>query len=275
MTFFDRFSEPHLICAHRGFRAHRPENTLSAFTASLNRCHFIEVDVQVSKDGIPVVIHDSTLKRTTDALLQAQRLGLPSLRVSSWRLDQLRELDAGSWFLEADPFATLASGAISAADLQVLPPQRIMTLQELLEWAMRHKMPVNIEIKDQQKTRHDQHVASLVLDTIQRTGTAGMVLISSFNHDYLFQCKALAPHISVAVLQNEQHPPRLIDYLHAIGASAYHPSDAITDRTLIRTLRAAGFGVNVYTVNDKDRQRELFADGVSAIFTDFPELPAR
>ncbi len=273
MTFFDRYSEPHLIVAHRGFRAHRPENTLSAFTASLNRCHFIEADVQVSKDGVPVVFHDSTLKRTTDAMIQAQRLGLPSLRVSSWRLDQLRELDAGSWFLEADPFAALASGTISAADLEALLPQRIMTLQELLEWAMRHKMPVNIEIKDQQKTRHDQHVASLVLDTIQLTGTAAMVLVSSFNHDYLFQCRALAPHISVAVLQNEQHPPRLIDYLHAIGASAYHPSDAITDRTLIRTLRAAGFGVNVYTVNDKDRQRQLFADGASAVFTDFPELP--
>lgn len=274
MTFFDQFTESHLIGAHRGFRALRPENTLSAFTASLGRCHFIEIDVQICRDGIPVVIHDPSLKRTTSAALQAKSLGLASLKISSWDLRRLKELDAGSWFLEADPFATLASGMVSATDLQALMPQHIMTLKEMLEWALRHKIPVNIEIKDQQKTPFDQHAASLVLDVIQQTGAATMVLISSFNHDYLFQCKSLAPHISVAVLQDDAHPPELIAYLRAIGASAYHPSDAITDRNLIRTLRAAGFGVNVYTVNDKERQHKLFTDGATAIFTDFPEIPA-
>lgn len=273
MTFFDQFTDPHLIAAHRGFRAVRPENTLSAFAASLGRCHFIELDVQISHDKVPVVIHDPSLKRTTDAASLGKSLGLSSLKISSCDLARLKELDAGSWFLETDPFATLASGVISAAELQPLMPQRIMTLQEVLEWALRNKMPINIEIKDQRTTPFDQHAASLVLDTIHKVGAAAMVLISSFNHDYLFQCKSLAPHISVAVLNDDQHPPDLIDYLHAIGATAYHPSDAIADRGLIRHLRAAGFGVNVYTVNDKVRQRRLFADGATAIFTDYPSLP--
>jgi len=111
---------------------------------------------------------------------------------------------------------------------------------------MRHKMPLNIEIKDQRRTRFDQHVASLVLDAVHRAGSASMVLISSFNHDYLVQCKALAPHISIGVLQNEQHPPELVQYLQTIGAAAYHPADAITSRELIRTLRAAGSGQCLY-----------------------------
>ena len=274
MTFFDRFSDAHLIGAHRGFRACRPENTLSAFAASIGRCHFIEIDVQISRDGIPVVFHDSTLRRTSDAALIVGRFGIKSLRINTWDLSRLKELDIGSWFLAADPFGTLAAGTTSVTELEPLLPQRILTLAELLEWAVRHQMPVNIEIKDQRHTRFDQHAASLVLDVIQRTGAASMVLISSFNHDYLVQCKAMAPHISIGVLQNEQHPPDLVQYLQALGAAAYHPADAITSRELIRTLRAAGFGINVYTVNDKQRQRDLFDFGATAVFTDFPELPA-
>ena len=74
--------------------------------------------------------------------------------------------------------------------------------------------------------------------------------------------------------QDVQHPPDLVAYLRAIGAAAYHPDDAITTRELIRTLRAAGFGINVYTVNDRKRQQELFAFGATAVFTDYPELPS-
>ncbi|MGB5231459.1 MAG: glycerophosphodiester phosphodiesterase family protein, partial [Desulfoprunum sp.] len=108
MTFFDRFSDVHLVGAHRGFRACRPENTLSAFTASVGRCHFIETDVQICRDGIPVVFHDPTLKRTTNAAFIANKLGIKSLRLSTWDLSRLKQLDIGSWFLAADPFGTLA-----------------------------------------------------------------------------------------------------------------------------------------------------------------------
>jgi len=273
MTFFDRFTAPHLIGAHRGFRAYRPENTLSAFTASLGRSHFIEIDVQLTKDAIPVVFHDQTLKRTTDAPFLAKKLGLNSLKINAWNLSQIKELDVGSWFLVTDPFATLAAGLVAPDDIQAQLPQRIMTLAEMLGWALRHKMPVNVEIKDQKGTKFDRNVVSIILDVIQVSGAAAQVLISSFNHDYLFQCKALAPHISVAVLQSEPHPPELIRYLQAIGASAYHPADAITDTALIRMLRPAGFGINVYTVNDRERQRQLFADGATAVITDYPNLP--
>lgn len=274
MTFFDRFSAPHLIGAHRGFRACWPENTLSAFIASVGRCHFIEIDVQISRDGIPVVIHDPSLARTTDAVSRMQQLGVNSLRVSSWNLEQLKQLDAGSWFLAADPFSTLAGGGLARTAVERILPQRILTLEEMLNWAVRSKIPVNIELKHQHKSIYDQHIVSIVLDVIHRTGTAPMVLVSSFNHDYLFQLKSLAPQISVGVLQDEQHPPDLVAYLKGIGAAAYHPDDAITTRELIRTLRSAGIGVNVYTVNDGKRQRELFAFGATAVFTDFPELPA-
>ena len=115
-------------------------------------------------------------------------------------------------------------------------------------------------------------VAETVVEVVMWSGAMDRVLLSSFNHDYLVIAKTFAPKISLGVLQDHSHPPDLIEYIKTIGASAYHPSDTIVDARLVRRLRAAGIGVNVYTVNSKARQNELFAMGATAVFTDFPEL---
>jgi glycerophosphoryl diester phosphodiesterase len=98
------------------------------------------------------------------------------------------------------------------------------------------------------------------------------VLISSFNHDYLAIAKTLCPLISTGALQEDEHPPDLVHYLQTLQVSAYHPANEIVDEQLVHQLRAAGFGVNVFTVNDRKRQLKLFSMGATAIFTDFPEL---
>lgn len=272
MTFFDQFKSIQLIAAHRGYRSKRPENTLSAFRASLGHCHFIELDIQMSKDFVPVVFHDSTLERTSNAGSQRQLLGINSLRVSDWTLPQLKTLDVGSWFLTADPFATIADGTIAAEDIRRDLPQKIITLEEVLSHPALQKIPINIEIKDHKGKKQHSLVAETVVDTVKKTGSTDRVLISSFNHDYLVIAKTFAPKISLGVLQDHHHPPDIIEYIRAIGASAYHPSDTIVNEQLIRRLRAAGIGVNVYTVNSKERQKELFAMGATAVFTDFPEI---
>ncbi|MFH0782745.1 MAG: glycerophosphodiester phosphodiesterase family protein [Pseudomonadota bacterium] len=272
MTFFDKFKSIQLIAAHRGYRSKRPENTLSAFHASLGHCHFIELDVQMSKDYVPVVIHDPTLERTSNARSLRQYLGMKSLRVSDWTLLQLKTLDIGSWFLAADPFATIADGKIAPEEILGNLPQKIMTLEEVLFHPTLQKMPINIEIKDHKGKKQHSLVAETVVDAVKKSGSIDRVLISSFNHDYLVIAKSFAPKISLGVLQDHYHPPDIIEYIRSIGASAYHPSDTIVDAQLIRQLRAAGIGVNVYTVNSKARQKELFAMGATAVFTDFPEI---
>ncbi|MCL2458997.1 MAG: hypothetical protein FWF31_09195, partial [Desulfobulbus sp.] len=92
-----------LLGAHRGWGACFPENTLAAFAAGLNRCGMIELNVRLSRDGAAVVFHEQLSIRTSDAALAAAELGLTSLAVAVWLLDQLRWLDAGSWFLRSDP----------------------------------------------------------------------------------------------------------------------------------------------------------------------------
>jgi len=272
MTFFDNFVSDRLISAHRGFRSCYPENTLAAFIASRGRCHFIELDIRLSKDNVPVVIHDPTLSRTSDCEIKKQQFGLDSVKVSDWTVSELKALDMSSWFFEADPFNTIAEKIISPEELQLIGPQRIMTLEEVLHHPELKRMPVNLEIKDHSGTSRDKLVTARVLEVIKMTKSEARVLISSFNHDYLLMCHIVYPVISTGALQKESHPPDIIDYLKTIGVAAYHPANSITDRPLIRHLRAAGFGVNVFTINDKKRQEALFNAGATAVFTDFPEL---
>jgi len=272
MTFFDNFATDRLISAHRGLRSCYPENTLAAFTACRGRCHFIELDIQLSKDNVPVVIHDSTLSRTSDCERKKQQFGLDSVKVCDWTVPELKTLDMSSWFLETDPFNTIAEKLISPEELQLISPQRIMTLEEVLYHPKLKKMPVNLDIKDHSGTPSDKLVMARVLEVIKMTKSEARVLISSFNHDYLLMCHIIYPVISTGALQKESHPPDIIDYLKTIGVAAYHPADSITNRPMIRRLRAAGFGVNVFTVNDTKRQDALFNAGATAVFTDFPEL---
>jgi len=269
--FFDRLAPGPLIIAHRGFRACFPENTLAAFGASLGRCGMIELDVRLSRDGVAVVVHDRLLTRISNAAQVAAGLGLTSLAVCDWRLDQLRRLDAGSWFLQADPFGTLTDGIADRGRLRTMLPQRIASLREVLAWAVFHRMPLNIELKDLENARLNEQLATAVVREVARARAGALVLLSSFNHSLLRFCRGLAPAIATAALQEGRHPSDLIDSLRSLGVCAYHPSDALADSAVIRAVRAAGLHVNVFTVNDPVRQRQLFAAGTTGIFTDFPD----
>jgi glycerophosphoryl diester phosphodiesterase len=274
MLFGQLLKQTGIIGAHRGYRACYPENTLCAFAASIGRCHFIELDVQMSRDGVPVIIHDDRLDRTSDALTACKSLGYTSCRVDQWSLADLRRLDMGSWFAAAAKNATEAS----LNDDETWPPwprQQIMTLVELLHWAKPKDIGINIELKDHRNSPHHLRLVEAVVAAIDSTASAESVLISSFNHHYLQQCKALNPALLTGALQEDHHPPDLVAYLQRLGVDAYHPCQSITDAAVIASLRGAGFAVNVFTVNDPKRQQQLFADGVTAIITDYPALTDR
>jgi glycerophosphoryl diester phosphodiesterase len=255
--------------AHRGHRACFPENTMAAFADSLGRCGMIELDVRLSKDGVAMVCHDHQLVRTTDAVLMAAELGLASLAVVDWRLDQLRRLDTGAWFLRHDPFGTLASGIADRGQVLASLPLRIPTLREVLAWAVVHRMPLNIELKDMEQPLVNERLATTVIREVAAARADALVLLSSFNHPMLRLCRSLAPTIALAVLQEGEHPPDPIDYLRALEACAYHLADTLVDFAILRAMRSAGIHVNVFTVNDPVRQRQLFGAGVTGVFTDF------
>jgi len=267
MSFWKRFSSQRLVAAHRGYRAIRAENTMAAFEACIGRCDFVELDVGFSQDGIPVVIHDDTLERTTDVL--EQEGFSPPYSVIDYSYEALLKLDFSSWFAAKDPFGTIASGEVDSTTLASLPIQRIVTLTEALSFFKQHQIPVNVEIKDMRDTPFDALAVPKTLAVIREIGMETEVLLSSFNHNYVRQIRSLAPDISRAALQEHAHPENLLAYLTDLGVTCYHCDSEIVTKTLVEELQKAGIIVNVYTVNTPEEKERIFSYGVKSIFTDF------
>jgi len=248
MNFLALFKKPNLIAAHRGHRSQKPENTLSALASSIGKCDFIEIDVQLTKDLVPVIIHDDTLGRTSDVSKIERFEDRTPWSVSDFTLEELQSLDFGSWFnLEYEP---------------------ILTLEKALSFAKEEHLFLNVEIKNMSNTFSDETVVQIIIDMIKKTQAEHLVLLSSFYHHYLPLCKKRSPEIPTAALQMYKHPSKLIDYLHALQVNAYHPEDKITNQKTVAHLRESGFFVNVFTVNKTKRKKKLFEWGVNGIFTD-------
>ncbi|MBZ4684455.1 MAG: Glycerophosphodiester phosphodiesterase [Desulfomicrobiaceae bacterium] len=268
--FFDRLPGSGYVCAHRGARALAPENTMMAAELGLALgADYWETDVHKIADGSLVIFHDDVLSRTTDVRDHDEFAARAPWITSGFSFEELRRLDAGAWFAEQDPFGTIASGEVSPVDVDRMRGQRIPSLRAVLEFTRRHDFPLNIEIKDQTQSPGDLSIVGDVLEMVRSTGVEDLVLVSSFNHDYLAEMRRLAPEIPIAVLVEGAHPANLVQYLHDLGAETYHPDHALVDADLVRGLTAAGIRVAPWTVNDMDRAMALIEAGCFGIITDF------
>lgn len=271
-SFFDRFSSTGYICAHRGARSIAPENTLLALGKSRHcNADLWEMDVQATADGELVLFHDHTLERTTDVDTHPEFSDRSPWNLAEFSYAELKTLDAGSWFLQSDPFGTIAKGEVPKEDFPAIKAQRIPLLRDVLKDCLEHDFPVNLEIKDQAGTAADETIVRNVLELLKETGTEQLVLLSSFNHDYLRQAKRLNPTIATAALVENHHPENLVAYLHDLGVDAYHPDQLITDGTLIRQLTASGIRVNLWTINDLEHAQYFIKAGATFICTDWPQ----
>ncbi len=265
--FFDHVPENNLVCAHRGARSIAPENTMLALeTARDCGAHCWETDVRLAGSGELIIFHDDTLERCSDIRLREDAAALKPWKVESFSLEELRTLDAGSWFLETDPYGTVAR----AEAVSGVSGCRIPLLREVLNFSRKFTFPVNLELKDLHGPAGETEVVDRVLDMIHETGTMELVLLSSFRHEYLRRARVLSPDITIAVLATGQHPSDLVRYLKGFSAVAYHPDQKICDDALIRELVQEGFRVNSWTVNDTKRACAMQAAGAGVI-TDWPQ----
>ena len=267
-SFWDNFKDrKNIIIAHRGERSVRAENTLCAFESVLGKCDMVEFDVGFSKDGIPIIIHDDTLNRTSD--IEEIEGSKTKFKVIDYTYDELLKLDFSSWFIKDDPFKSIKNGLVSIDELNSLEIQRILTLEELLIFLKKNKIYANVEIKDLKNTPFDNIASKKVLEIIKKVGMENRVIISSFNHSYLKEIKTIDKNMEVAVLKDKSHPKDIVNYLRSIDSKTYHPHIGIVSEELVRELNDAGIYVNVYTVNDKTQINKLFSWGVKSVFTDF------
>ena len=265
-NFFRKIDAPAII-AHRGYRAIRAENTLSAFKAASNRCDFVELDVGFSKDGVAIVIHDDTLERTTNA--QEIAPFKPPYNIADYTYEEISQLDASSWFLATDPFNTIKDGITKKEELESIPIQRVPTLKETLSLLKELNLPVNVEIKDLSNTPFDKVAPKRILEEIKSLDMQNSTIISSFNHSYLKAIKELDSNIEIAALQEHNHPKEIVKHLKDIGTNNYNIDIEICNEVLVKELTAQGINISVFTVNSKKLQEQLFGWGVKAVFTDF------
>ena len=259
-----------LNIAHRGARSLAPENTLAAARLGLEiGADMWELDVAMTADGELVVLHDDTLERTSNAR-QVFPDRSPWL-VHTFTLDELRQLDFGSWFNETDPFKQIASGAVTEEMQQRYVGEPIPTLREALTFTKENNWRVNVEIKDATGFPPDKDLPEKVVALIKALQMTDRVLISSFNHNYLTRVKAANPNLPLAALV-ESPPDDPIALVQGLGALGYNPGIKRLNPNDIPAIRQAGVEVYVWTVNDEATMRRLIDNNVSGIFTDFPQL---
>ncbi len=234
------------IYAHRGASSLAPENTIASFVKAMEvGARRIEFDVDIMGDGTVLVIHDQTLDRTTDHHGGYYGLGY----------SDLRRIDAGRWFSPTYRF------------------ERIPELADVIEFLNHYPvMRANLEIKPCLGGRQlrERLIDSVVaaIDTLE--DAQSRLLVSSFDHDALARFHHARPTLDLAWLfaRQGQPGPDWRSGATALGCRAIHPDDTGLTQTEVAAMRDAGFEVNVWTVNDLDRARELARWGVSGIFTD-------
>jgi glycerophosphoryl diester phosphodiesterase len=226
--------------AHRGAGLLAPENTLAAFRlGAAHGWRAFECDLKLSADGVPFLLHDDTLERTTDG----------TGRAGDRRWDELSRLDAGGWHSAAyagEPLPTLAA---------------------IANFVRRNGFALNIEIKptpglEEATGRVVAADAARLLD-----GAAVPPLLSSFRPEALLGARAGAPRLPRALLLDTLWPA-WEDVARSLGVVAVVTRHTLMDAALAATLRRNGWRALCYTVNEKADAERLWALGVDGLISD-------
>jgi glycerophosphoryl diester phosphodiesterase len=225
-----------LNIAHRGASGTFAENTVRAFGAAIDAgADMCELDVQLSRDGAVVVIHDDTVERTTDGKGEVAEL----------TLEELKRLDAGAKF---------KGGTFKGA--------RIPTLDEVFA-VTSGKCGLNIELK---AGGLEHQVAQIM----QARNALGDSIVSSFDWEYLKKIQQLHFNIRIGLLAEEK-PVELMMNAVAMRAHSINPRWDMVTSDLCKAAHERGLKLYAWTVDADSRMRALIECGVDGIMTNYPE----
>lgn len=231
------------IMGHRGAAGHAPENTLAAFRAAAQLgVRWVEFDVHLSADRMPVLLHDDTLDRTTDG----------KGAVDGHTAASLNTLDAGTWF--SDEFTG-----------EPLP-----TLQQAIQQLATLGLGANVEIKP--SPGREAETGSIVARTLREQWPSALPppIVSSFKTASLAAARAAAPHLDRAFLVRRIAGNWAQD-MQELNCSALHCSHRRLTASDVDQVRRAGYPLNVYTVNDRELADRLFSWGAGTLISDYPD----
>lgn len=231
--------------AHRGATAYTPENTIAAFDLAVDmKADYIEIDVQRSKDGELVLIHDTTVDRTTDG----------TGKVGDLTLEQLRSLDAGSW--KGEQFAG----------------EPIPTFEEILDH-YHGKIGILIELKAPELYPGiEEQVAAALIERNLHKPQNEKIIIQSFNFESIKKMDQLLPKVPIGVLTSNRADTTL-EALQEFSTYAdwFNPSYGIVTEELVNQVHSLGMQIGSWTVRSQEAADFLFEMGVDAIISDYPD----
>lgn len=229
------------VYAHRGYSGRFPENTMLAFReAEKTGCYGIELDVQTTKDGVVVIIHDETLERVSDGK------GF----VRDYTYEELKKFNV----------AQLWDGRYGV--------QEIPTFEEYCAWVRGTKLVTNVEIKS--GVFYYEELEEKTVALIKKYGLEGRMLLSSFNHLSIVKTKKLAPEMAVGALLDHQGLGNAGYYCHEYGFDCYHPGIKGLNQATVDNCRKYGITVNVWTVNDMGDLERIDGWGCDGAITNYP-----
>jgi glycerophosphoryl diester phosphodiesterase len=228
-----------LLIAHRGASGHAPENTLAAFRRAVSLgATFIETDLQLSRDTRLVAIHDDTVDRTTNG----------HGKVHDLTLNELRRLDAGSWF------GSEFSG------------ERIPTLEDILDFSKKHDVVFYLELKPT-GSWGGEHA---LIGALRSSGEIARTIVISFDSAVLEALRKIEPTLMTGLLfdgQMENPIQRAVE----VGARQLAVRGDLVTPTLLAEARKQDLQVVCWTVNQPAHMRLLIEAGVAGIMSDYPD----
>ena len=249
------------VVAHRGSSYANPEHTLAAYVRALDEgADALECDVRLTSDGHLVCVHDRTLERVT---------GTRGSVVSTMRLEQLDELDFGSW---KNPWADLDD---EAPEIDV-DAKRVLTMRRLLETVRDYDRRVDLAIETKHPTRYAGLVERSLVQLLDEFGWAGPdspARVMSFSRRALGRVKKLAPDLEVVYLMYRQHALVLARELTGFDWIAGPGIEMLRENPSgVRRLTRLGRRVHVWTVNSEQDIDLCLELGVEAVITDRPNM---
>ncbi len=230
------------VIAHRGLSALAPENTLAAFRLAAQKgISWIETDVRLSKDNVPMLFHDAELDRTSNGL------GL----FNQFTQSELQSLDAGSWF--SDEFKQ----------------ESIPTLEQALDLSNELSIHFNLEIKP----NIGEEIATVeqIKNVLLKRAKLPQILLSSFHPEALIHAKEILPDIPRALVIDDLvslTAEEVINLTEALGCTSLHIHHSLLMSPLINQCYYAPFDIMCYTVNEQSLASQCYRAGAVSVFSD-------
>ncbi len=232
------------IIGHRGVAAYAPENTLEGIAAAAEMgLDWVELDVKLTKDGVPIIFHDEELGRTTNGS------GFVMLKT----YEEICDLECGSWF--GDSFAGI----------------KIPTLEEAVDVLLQHNLGLNLELKP--CPGREKETAEVALDILSQIwDDHDRLLISSFQHVSLEAAMDVAADWHRGLLLPEEWPENWKDLAEYLDVATVNVNAKAVTREQVDTLMDMEKHILAYTVNDAQTARKLQGWGVDGFFSDSPDM---